>query len=130
MTFRIFCLGICYNTYKYKYKGKTMQTIGIRDLQINPATLTKALESKEYTMITKRSTPIGIAVAFDDNILSKGLKTSLLIEGYKSGNISLGQLAKNLGISKQKSMHLLDMMGIDCIEYDFKDDMQTVSKFV
>ena len=107
-----------------------MQTIGIRDLQKNPATLTKALESKEYTMITKRSNPIGIAVSFDDDILSKGLKTSLLIDGYKSANISLGQLAKNLSISKQKAMHLLDMMGIDCVEYDFKDDMQTLSKFL
>ena len=107
-----------------------MQTIGIRDLQINPATLTKALESKQYTMITKRSTPIGIAVSFNDDILANGLKTSLLIEGYKSGNISLGQLAKNLNITKQKAMHLLNMMGIDCIEYDFKDDMQTLSKFI
>ncbi len=107
-----------------------MQTIGIRDLQVNPATLTKALESKQYTLITKRSTPIGIAVSFDDEILSKGLKTSLLIEGYKSGNISLGQLSKNLNISKQKAMHLLCMMGIDCVEYDFKDDMQTVSRFL
>ena len=107
-----------------------MQTIGIRDLQINPATLTKALESKEYTMITKRSTPIGIAISLNDEILSHGLKTSLLIDGYKSGNISLGQLAKNLNISKQKAMHLLSMMGIDCVEYDFKDDMQSLSKFL
>ena len=107
-----------------------MQTIGIRDLQINPATLTKALEKKEYTLITKRSTPIGLAVSFDDEILSKGLKTSLLIEGYKSGNISLGQLAKNLNISKKEAMHLLDMMGIECVEYNFDDDMQTLSKFL
>ena len=107
-----------------------MQTIGIRDLQINPATLTKALEKKEYTLITKRSTPIGVAVSFDDDILSKGLKTSLLIEGYKSGNISLGQLAKNLNISKKEAMHLLDMMGIESVEYDFKDDMQTLSKLL
>ena len=107
-----------------------MQTIGIRDLQINPATLTKALESKEYTMITKRSTPIGIAVSLNDDILAHGLKTALLLDGYKNANISLGQLASNLDISKQKAMHLLDMMGIDCIEYDFKDDMQTLSKFL
>ena len=107
-----------------------MQTIGIRDLQTNPAILTRALESRQYTMITKRSTPIGIAVSFSDGILANGLKTSLLIDGYKSGNISLGQLASNLDISKQKAMHLLDMMGIDCIEYDFADDMQTLSKLV
>jgi len=106
-----------------------LKTIGIRDLQINPATLTKALESKQYTLITKRSNPIGIAVPLNDNILANGLKTSLLLDGYKSGSISLGQLASNLNISKQKAMRLISMMGIDIIDYDFKDDMKTLSKF-
>lgn len=105
-----------------------MKTIGIRDLQINPATLTKALESKQYTIITKRSAPIGIAISFNDNILANGLKTSLLIDGYQNGNISLGQLASNLNISKQKAMRLLSMMGIDIIDYDFQDDIKTLRK--
>ena len=54
-----------------------MKTIGIRDLQVNPATLTKALESKQYTLITKRSTPIGIAISFNDDILANGLKKTI-----------------------------------------------------
>ena len=107
-----------------------MQTIGIKDLQINPAILTKILANKEYAMITKRSNPIGIAVSLDEQILSKGLKTSLLIDGYKSGNISLGQLSKSLDISKQKAMKLLSMMGIDIIEYDFNDELDTLSSFL
>lgn len=107
-----------------------MQTIGIKDLQINPAILTKALEAKEYTLITKRSNPIGIAISLDDAIISNGLKTSLLIDGYKSASISLGQLAKSLDISKQKAMHLLSMMGIDVVEYDFEDDLKTLDKFL
>lgn len=107
-----------------------MQTIGIKDLQVNPAILTKALESKQYTMITKRSNPIGVAVSFDDSILSNGLKTSLMIEAYKDGNISLGQLSKALDISKQKAMHLLSMMGIDIVDYDFKDDLKSLDNFL
>lgn len=107
-----------------------MQTIGIKDLQTNPAILTKALEAKQYAMITKRSNPIGIALSFDDAILSHGLKTSLLIEGYKEGNISLGQLAKSLDISKQKAMHLLSMMGIDVVAYRFEDDLKTAQKLL
>jgi predicted HTH domain antitoxin len=107
-----------------------MQTIGIKELQINPSILTKALESKEYTMITKRSNPIGIAVSFDEQILSVGLKTSLLIDGYKNGNISLGQLSKSLDISKQKAMNLLSMMGIDIIDYDFEDDIKNLNNFL
>jgi predicted HTH domain antitoxin len=107
-----------------------MQTIGIKDLQINPAILTKALEKKDYTMITKRSNPIGIAVAFDEQIISKGLKTSLLLDGYKSGNLSLGQLSKAMDIPQQKAMHLLSMMGINIVEYDFEDDMKTLDTFL
>lgn len=103
-----------------------MQTVGIKDLQVNPAILTKALEAKQYTMITKRNNPIGIAVSLDDAILSNGLKTSLLIEGYKSGTISFGQFAKSLDITKQKAMHLLSMMGIDIVDYDFNDDIRTL----
>jgi predicted HTH domain antitoxin len=107
-----------------------MQTIGIKELQINPSILTKALESKEYTMITKRSNPIGVAVSFDEQILSVGLKTSLLIDGYKNGNISLGQFSKSLDISKQKAMNLLSMMGIDIIYYDFEDDIKNLNDFL
>ena len=103
-----------------------MQTIGIKDLQINPAILTKSLEAKEYTMITKRSRPIGIALSLDDNIISNGLKSSLLIDGYKSGILSLGQLSNSLNISKQKAMRLLSMMGIDVIDYNFDDEMGTL----
>lgn len=106
-----------------------MQAIGIRDLQTNPAVFTKALEAHEITMITKRSTPIGIAVAFDDEIVSKGLKTSLLIDAYKSGAVSIGQLSKSLNISKEKSMQMLSMMGINVIEYDFKEDMANMDSF-
>ena len=33
-----------------------MQNVGIKDLQIDPAILTKALEAKEYTIIKKEAT--------------------------------------------------------------------------
>jgi len=107
-----------------------MQTIRIKDLQINPAILTKTLENKEYAIITKRSNPIGIAVSFDEQILSKGLKTALLIDGYKNGNISLGQLSKELQISKQKAMKLLSMLGVDIIEYDFTEELNSLDNFL
>jgi predicted HTH domain antitoxin len=107
-----------------------MQTIGIKELQINPAILTKALEAKQYTMITKRSNPIGIAISFDDEILNHGLKTSFLIDGYKTGAISLGQLSSSLDISKEKAMKMLSLMGIDVISYDFSDDMKNMDSFL
>ena len=100
-----------------------MQTIGIRELQTNPAIFTKAMANHEFAMITKRSTPIGIAVAFDDGIVTQGLKTSLLIEGYKNGNLSLGQFCKAMEVSKESGMKILSLIGVDIIEYDFSDDL-------
>jgi len=90
-----------------------MQAIGIKNLQINPAILTKSLEAHEYSMITKHSTPIGIAVAFDDTIITHGLKKALLVDAYGNGLLSLGQLSKLLEVSKKKILKMLSLMGIN-----------------
>ena len=107
-----------------------MKTIGIKDLQINPAILTRSLEADEYTMITKRSKPIGLALSFSDSIITNGLKTSLMIDAYKQGLLSLGQMSKALEIPKEKAMKLLSSMGIDVIAYDFNDDMKNMDSFI
>ncbi len=107
-----------------------MQTIGIKDLQINPATLTKALEAHEYTLITKRSKLLGIALAFDDKIVTEGLKTALMINAYEKSLLSLGQLAKALKLSKQETMKILSLSGVDVIDYDFKDELADLDSFL
>jgi hypothetical protein len=107
-----------------------MQTIGIKELQTNPAILTKSLEAREYSMITKRSKPIGIAIAFDDEVLTLGLQKALLLEAYKNSLLSLGQLSKSLKISKKETLLVLSLMGIDVIDYDFKDDMKNMDAFL
>lgn len=107
-----------------------MKTMGIKELQTNPAVLTRSLESKEYTIITKRSKPIGLALSLDDSIITEGLKTSLMIDAYEKGLLSLGQLAQALDISKEKAMKLLSDMGVDVIDYDFDEDLQTVEKLL
>lgn len=107
-----------------------MQSIGIKELQTNPAILTKSLEAHEYSMITKRSKPIGVAVAFDDDILTLGLQKALLIDAYKNSLISLGQLSKSLNRSKKETLQILSLMDIDVIEYDFADDLKSMNKFL
>jgi predicted HTH domain antitoxin len=101
-----------------------MQTVSIQELQSNPAVLTRALENHEMTMITKHSTPIGIAVAFDDVIVTQELRTALLIAAYKKADLSIGQFSKAMQLSHDEAMRLLSMMGIDVIDYDFDDDLQ------
>ncbi len=104
-----------------------MTTIGIKDLQINPAKLTRALEGHEYTMITKRSKPIGIAIAFDEEIVKRGLQSALLVDAYKKGDLSLGQVSRSMDLSKEETMKTLSLMGVDVVDYDFTDDMKTIA---
>lgn len=107
-----------------------MQTIGIKELQINPAILTRSLESNDYAMITKRSKPIGLAVSFNEKIIDKGLKIALMIDAHQKGYLSLGQLCKSLEISKEKALKMLALMGADSIDYDFADDMKHMASFL
>jgi len=107
-----------------------MRTIGIKDLQTNPAVLTQSLEADEYALITKRSKPIGIAISFNDRIIDKGLKTALAIDAYQKSHLSLGQLCKTLEIDKQQALKMLSLMGIDSIDYDFADDMKNMESFL
>ena len=106
-----------------------MRTIGIKELQTNPALLTRSLEADEYTMITKRSKPIGMALSFDDAIITSGLKTALMIDAYKKGYLSIGQLANALEMKQKEVMKLLSLMGMDVIDYDFEDDIRNMDAF-
>jgi predicted HTH domain antitoxin len=107
-----------------------MKAIGIRELQKNPSVITKWLENKEYTIITKRNKPIGITISFDDKIITEGLKTSLLIDAYQNSLIGLGELAKSLNMTKKEAMKFLSSLGVDVIDYDFEDDLKTAKKFL
>lgn len=103
--------------------------IGIKELQKNPAVLTKSLEKDEIALISKRGKPLGIAVNFDDMVIEKGLKTALLVKAYKAGDLSLGELSKYLELSYEKTMKLLSAMGIDVVDYDFEDDIKFIENF-
>ncbi len=107
-----------------------MKAIGIRELQKNASTITHWLENNEYTIITKRNKPLGIAISFNDNIITEGLKTSLLIEAYQNSLISLGELAKSLNLSEDESMKFLSAIGIDIIDYSFEEDLDTIKDFL
>lgn len=103
-----------------------MQTVGIKDLQVNPAQLTRAIEANEYTLITKRNKPIGLTLSLNDDVITNSLKTALMLDAYKKGYLSLGQLANSLEKDKKATMQLLGVMGEAVIDYDFADDLEFI----
>lgn len=107
-----------------------MQTVGIRDLQLNPASFTKPLESNEFVMITKRGKPLGIATAFNDTILKHGLMESIVLKAFNQGDISLGQLASALQLTKHETMKYLALVNIPVTDYNLDEDLETIEAFL
>jgi len=107
-----------------------MQTVGIRDLQLNPASFTKPLESDEFVMITKRGKPIGIATSFNDDALHHGLIESMVLKAFNQGDISLGQLSKSLKLTKRETMKYLEIVNIPLTDYDFKEELKNIEEFL
>jgi predicted HTH domain antitoxin len=107
-----------------------MQTVGIRDLQVNPAILTKPLENNEFVMITKRGTPLGVATALNDDILHHGFFESLLLKAFEEGSISLSQLSKSLKLSQSETMKLLAMTQVPITDYEIEEELEGIKQFL
>ncbi len=107
-----------------------MQTVGIRDLQINPAVLTKSLENNEFVMITKRGKPLGVATSFNDDILKHGFLENLVLEAFEKGDISFSQLGKSLNLSKKETIKFLETMDIPLTDYDIKEELKGIESFL
>ena len=103
-----------------------MNTFGIKALQTNPSLLTKSFEAGEYSLITKHGNPIGLAIGFDTLLIDEGLKRFLAIKAFANGDLSLGELARCLGESREAAMRTLDALGIPIADYDFAEDLKTL----
>lgn len=93
-----------------------MQTVSIRELQTNPAKLTKYLADNESVFVTKHGVPIGITMPLGEDLLSIGIKKAVALELYKNGNISMGKCAELLNLSKQEMIKLFEDLKISWIE--------------
>jgi len=108
-----------------------MLTIGIKELKNNPSILTKGVEDRdEYLFISKRGKPIAIAMSLDNEIFDHGFKKWVLIQAYKKGDLSLGQLSKALEQPYSDTMEMLAALGVDVIAYDLDDDLSTIEKLL
>lgn len=104
----------------------TMQTVGIKALKTNPSALSKAFHDCDKVLITRRGVPIGIAAPFDEQLIDLGFLRWIAIRSFQAGELSLGQVAKVLGKSKQDIMPLLSTLGVAIADYDLTEDLETL----
>jgi prevent-host-death family protein len=108
-----------------------MITIGLKEIKNNPSVITKGVEDKdEYLFISKRGKPIAVAMSLDNEVFDYGFKKWVLIKAYEKGDLSLGQLSKALKLSYSETMEMLSILGIDVIDYDLDDEVDTIEKLL
>lgn len=69
---------------------------------------------------------LGIAVSFDDGTLDKGFRHYLLLQAFRTGDLSLGELARSLGKTKAETMQFLGDLCIPIADYPLTEDMVTL----
>ncbi len=103
-----------------------MQTLGLKEIQRNPAVLVHSIDHEDYTIITKRGQPLGVTVSFDSHILDGGLRESISLKAFEMGMISLGKLAELLKLTKSETMMLLDRLAIPVTDYRLVDELSSL----
>lgn len=103
-----------------------MQTVGIKALKTNPSVLSKAFDSHDTLLITRRGEPIGIAAPFDERLLDLGLTRWIALRAFQGGDLSLGQVAKAFDRSKQDMLPMLSRLSIAVADYHLDEDLESI----
>lgn len=106
-----------------------MQSVTIRDLKNNPATMTAHLEQGQPVFVTKHGKPIGITLPLDESMIDQSIKEMLFFHLYKEGEISFGKLAEFLDLSKEKLRKMFASLDMPVIDYDPKEVMAELEAF-
>jgi len=107
-----------------------MQTVGIEELKTNPSILSKAFDRHDCLLITRRGQPVGIASAFDDQVLDLGYRKWISTRSFQAGDMSLAQVARVFGKDKQQMMLLLAELGVPLADYELQEDQDTINALV
>lgn len=107
-----------------------MQVIGIKELQTNPAKLTKAFQERDYLLITKHGQPLGLAIPFDKGMMDQGLMPWFAIKGFQNGDLSLGQLAKILNRTHHDTIKLLGSLSVPIADYNLEEDLAAIEQML
>lgn len=106
-----------------------MQSVSIRDIKNNPATMTAHLEHGDAVFVTKHGKPIGITLPLDDSMVNQSIKELLFFDLYKKDEISFGKLAEFLGVRKDKLRRMFVALSMPIIDYTVSDVKEELKAF-
>ncbi len=105
----------------------------MKTLELNKSTInflnSNYTADNDYTLVIKGGEPVGLFTAFSDDILKTGLIKWLIIKAYQAGDISLGQLSKQLNLTIMETIDFLGTLNIPVLDYELEDDLKTIEKW-
>ena len=105
-----------------------MKTLVLNDSTMNIFNAVNAPDDS-YTLIIKNGEPVGLFTSFSNELLKTGLIKWLVIKAFQSGDISLGQLSKQLNQTKTETIDFLGNLNIPVLDYELEDDLRTIEKW-
>jgi len=106
-----------------------MESVTLRDIKNNPATMTSYLLEGKPVFVTKHGKPIGITLPLDDSMVNQSIKELLYFDLYKKDEISFGKLAEFLGVRKDKLRRMFASMDMPVIDYDASEVLDELKAF-
>ncbi len=98
-----------------------MHIFSARDLRERTGDLIRGAENGELSIITKRGTPVFVALPFDETLLREGVSVALAIKLFDEEHVSLGRAAKLAGLSVSEMIDMLGRYGISVFRTTDKD---------
>jgi len=105
-----------------------MKTVVLNENNINLFN-TVYTPDDNYTLVINHGKPVGLFTSFTNDILKSGLMQWLVLKAFQTGDISLGQLSKQMQLSLTETIDFLGNMNIPVVDYDLDDDLQTIENW-
>ena len=106
-----------------------MHIFSARDLRERTGDLIRGAENGELSIITKRGTPVFVALPFDETLLREGVSVALAIKLFDEEHVSLGRAAKLAGLSVSEMIDMLGRHGIAVIRTTNEDLERELADF-
>lgn len=103
-----------------------MQSFSIRDLRERSGELSREMEQGNLSVVTRHGHPLFVTVPFSQELLSHGVHTTLAVQLFKAGSLSLGKAAKLAKMNLAEFTEYVSEQGIPIVDFseeEFEQEM-------
>jgi len=106
-----------------------MNSVTLREIKNNPATMTTYLTEGKPVFLTKHGKPIGVTLPLNNSMVDQSIKELLYFDLYKKDEISFGKLAEFLGVRKDKLRRMFTALNMPVIDYPAHEVLEELEAF-